>query len=1024
MANHILIGIGGTGYKVLRDFRKRLWTEVPDLTKRNQLPIKFLYVDSDASATPAKLRGNEDLRVNGQDTAITEAEYMDIRNIDLNAIFNNLTSYPNLRHVIGNGAFVRNCIGEVGAAAGQKRRAGRILFAANAHNFNSKLTSLIGDLQRQTGNSNDLNIYVFAGLAGGTGSGSIVDAVAQILVKHPDANLEVFAMIPEKIAPKGADAGRYHANGYAALMELSALNVGSYLPADVSNGNEHITLPHPDRNNQFNLTVYSNVNRNGATVDSYTTLPSLVADLMYFRLFNGETEAMKQLNRGFKNENRPDYLVEYKTNTRPGKPVERARTKAVGSFGIKRVRYPDDKLTAHVSDTMAKNIVSMMLYLNYDNDRGFISEKPRHDAKDYGEYINQGNLKNWKLSDADLSLSVPILKPTNGQTVKTFDDFWGNEVALDYDYKSAKNMGQPLQILEQYFDERYQSDFREEKGVEAYFQSKSNDQVVTDSAEAIVSNIQNSLFNKWVQGQLSAYDVKQVTEKILEMLQQKNSNLTAEEADLEKEIEKYVEDRAILMDEYGGTGWLKNALNKSKENLFVEYSKLLADEYSDRTRLASIKLFQKALLPKLIQRFMDLQTEIQKFVGRLEDSEGEYGVMIGQNTPEENPDIKANIVEISENVRLKEFEDRLRRDRSKMENMAQNYRSHLAEGAGNSFAKLTTNINSTAKLKDAADKVLDELVEAYHAEMMKQKPVLGLNVLEQIKEKYGKDENSVGQFATSIVQNSEVFITLDDQEVNKKMRNTESPTSTPAAGPNTLMLVAIPQIETDDEELKRFIEVLKIKLSQAFNETETRKFYLAESPRKNEITIVTYQNIFPLRAINYMPFLRSKFEELVNTSNQTTNTTNKILLFSEGDGSLLPPLEGEGEGPKGDDLIKYIFLAVALGLIKEGEDEYGNKGWGQVVVDDFGAEMFTLLSPSFTGIITAPDFTPEVIENLVEKIDEDIRQPRHVQKKAEMSDTIKALMKDKVLPEVGSPTHEMYKRYAAKAREAMETVSK
>lgn len=1023
MANHILIGIGGTGYKVLRDFRKRLWAEYPEITERNKLPIRFLYIDSDANATPAKLMGSDDLRVNGQDTAITESEYMNIRNIDLNAIFNDITSYPNLRHIIGNATFVKNCLGEVGAAAGQKRRAGRILFAANAHNFNSKLNNIIRNLQQTTGNANELNIYVFAGLAGGTGSGSIVDAVAQIIEHQPQAKLEVFAMIPEKIPPQGADAGRYHANGYAALMELSALNAGVYLPADVSNGNEHITLPHPDKNNQFGLTVYSNVNRNGATVDSYTTLPSLVADLMFFRIFSNHNEALTQLDRYFKSENCNDYLIEYSTATRPGKPVERARTKAVGSFGIKRVRYPDEKLTAHVSDTMAKNIVDMMLYLNYDNDRGFINEKPRQDGKDYGEYINKGNLKNWKLSDADLSLSVPILKPTNGKPLDTFNDFW-NKVSIDYDFKSAKDMGHPLQILEQYFDEVYQGEFREEKGVEAYFQSKSNDQVVTDSAIAIVSNIQNSLFNKWVQGQFSAYDVKQVTDKILEMLQEKNNNIDTEITNVENEIEKCIEDRNLVMNEYSDTGWLKNALNKSKENLFVEYSKLLAEEYSNRTRLASLKLFQKALLPKLIQQFIDLQTEIQKFVGSLEDCVSEYGILIGENTPEANPDIRNNIVEISEDVRLKEFEDRLKRDRTKMEAMAQNFRNYLAKNVNNSFGRMTSGLNSAAKLKEAASSVLNELVEAYHAEMMKQKPVLGLNVLEQLKEKYGKDENSIGQFATAIVQNSEVFITLNDQEVNKRMRNTECPTSTPLAGPNTIMLVAIPDIQTDDEELKKFIEALRIKLGQAFNETETRKFYLTESPKKNEITIATYQNVFPLRAVDYMPFLRGKFNELVNTNVETTNTTNKILLFSEGDGSALPPLEGEGEGPKGDDIIRYIFLAVALGIIKEGENEYGNKGWGHVVVDDFGAELFTLLSQKFTGIIMAPDFTPELIESLVEKIDEDIKQPRHVQKKAEMSETIKSLMKDKVLPEVGTPTHELYKRYAAKAREAMELVSK
>ena len=44
MAN-ILIGLGGTGGKILKAFRQRLWTEyAPE--KHEQLGIGFIYVDS------------------------------------------------------------------------------------------------------------------------------------------------------------------------------------------------------------------------------------------------------------------------------------------------------------------------------------------------------------------------------------------------------------------------------------------------------------------------------------------------------------------------------------------------------------------------------------------------------------------------------------------------------------------------------------------------------------------------------------------------------------------------------------------------------------------------------------------------------------------------------------------------------------------------------------------------------------------------------------------------------------------
>jgi len=1028
MANHILIGIGGTGYKVLRDFRKRLWAEEPDLKKRASLPVRFLYIDSDENSTPKKLAGSPDLRVNGQDTAITEGEYLGIKNLNLESVYSNLGAFPRLRYVVGNGEFIRSCMGEVGAAAGQKRRAGRILFAQNAGEYRAKVRNLVQNLSQSVGSSCETNIYFFAGLAGGTGSGAIVDAVATLLSDSAlaQAKIEVFAMIPEQLPPSGADAGRYHANGYAALAELSALNAGVFLPADVINGAEHITLNRPGDNKQFGLTVYTNENRNGAVVDSYSVLPQLVADLMYFRIFSPHSESMEMLDRFFRSENRPDFLIEYKTNTRQGKPVERARTKAIGSFGIKRVRYPDEKLIAVASETIARDVLKMALYLNFDQDMGFVNE-PRKDTKDYNEYLKRENLKNWKLSVADLSLSTPILKPVDGKNPPSFDEYW-DSVAIDYDYDSAKQMGHPLTILQQYFEDRYNAPthddvFREEKGVEDYFHAKAKEQVVSDSADAIVGNIAENLFSQWQQGVYSAYDVRQIGERILAMLQEKNKNMDSDAIALEDTINRCNQDLKDIEADYDNTGFISQLLNKRRANLFLEYSQKLADKWAARTRLASLQIFQRRLIPKLVQSFSNLLNDIQEFFGRNQNFVETYGTLIGESIPASEPDLRQANVEVADLERLQKFINDLLLDRPKMELLSQKLRDYIADGAGKSFAKAGKKLQNAGALEEAANEVLKESILAYHAEMMRNNPVLGLNVLEQLYQMYGGSEDEIGRFANTIVANSEVYVKLNDQEVSRMMPNTENPATNLAAGPNTIMLVALPGANTDDEDLKNFVDKLRIKLEQAFNQTETRKFQIVESPRPDEITIVSYQNLFPVRAIDYMPFLKQKYEQLVKSGNETTDVTNKVLLHSEGDGSQLPPLFGEGTGPTGDALIKYLFLAAAYGIIRQGEDELGNKGWGLVSTDFFGAESFSLLSNTFTSVLASPQMTPEAQADIVEKTEEQMATPLHVNQKAVMALAIKSLMKDYVLPEAGSPGNELYKRYASQAMEAIKFLS-
>lgn len=89
----------------------------------------------------------------------------------------------------------------------------------------------------QTGGTTETVFHVCCGLAGGTGSGSIIDAICQIRSMYSDGvnyKILVYALLPEK-DPAGDRAGvNYHANGYAAVLELNALAVGAYKPFDIA----------------------------------------------------------------------------------------------------------------------------------------------------------------------------------------------------------------------------------------------------------------------------------------------------------------------------------------------------------------------------------------------------------------------------------------------------------------------------------------------------------------------------------------------------------------------------------------------------------------------------------------------------------------------------------------------------------------------------------------------------------------------------------------------------------------------
>lgn len=45
-SNHILVGLGGTGGKILRAFKMRMFEEFPTQEERGKLSVALLYVDS------------------------------------------------------------------------------------------------------------------------------------------------------------------------------------------------------------------------------------------------------------------------------------------------------------------------------------------------------------------------------------------------------------------------------------------------------------------------------------------------------------------------------------------------------------------------------------------------------------------------------------------------------------------------------------------------------------------------------------------------------------------------------------------------------------------------------------------------------------------------------------------------------------------------------------------------------------------------------------------------------------------
>ena len=178
-------------------------------------------------------------RILGQSVQLPLSSQLLILGLNLTSVLDNIGSYPGISPWIGNRDMFRDLLNSANAAnivGGQKRHLGRFLFACQATKFRDQLGSLVREME--VGGVSGTTFHVCVGLAGGTGSGCIVDVVAQTRLMFPDKSnrMIIYALLPDRTPPANRAQANYHANGYAALLELNAFRIGAWKPRHYPGG--------------------------------------------------------------------------------------------------------------------------------------------------------------------------------------------------------------------------------------------------------------------------------------------------------------------------------------------------------------------------------------------------------------------------------------------------------------------------------------------------------------------------------------------------------------------------------------------------------------------------------------------------------------------------------------------------------------------------------------------------------------------------------------------------------------------
>jgi len=384
MRNHLFIGLGGQGGKSIAELRKVFAQRESDAKSLAERGVKwdFLYIDSSRDVTNNRTNWTHF----GKSLKLNPDSFLYLKEGGEGLNPDSLSLRPDVAPWIGgeNGMLKKFLEGVQGIqGANQRRRFGRLLFANNADRIRKAICDdKIAPMLR---NGNQCAIHIFASLAGGTGSGSIMDLVTLLRTRYPSASVnEGFPIFLYLYVTSDdfeeAQVGYFHQNQFAALRDLNALACGRLKPNLL--GSDHNGRPFQDDEPITQIVLSTSCNSRNQRI----TLPQqhkIIAESAFERVFS---YASGHLNE---DQQRPltgeDRLAAF-----PGEPIKNLqRSFRFGSLGMGRWEVPTEEVRELLTQELYVSCYRRLLYQNWDRTGGFLAERVLHTASGATELGDQ-----------------------------------------------------------------------------------------------------------------------------------------------------------------------------------------------------------------------------------------------------------------------------------------------------------------------------------------------------------------------------------------------------------------------------------------------------------------------------------------------------------------------------------------------------------------------------------------------------------------------------------------------------------
>lgn len=954
--NHLIIGLGGSGGKIIRQIRKTIErNKDAQSVQASSARFGYLYIDTSTDELDKK----EEWKVLGKDVGLNRSEYLINTAGNVRPVLDDPASFPGLRDWIEPRSifdFVKPGI----AGAAQRRKLGRVVFAQNASSFVKALEGRVGELESSPGKVGVI-FHVVCGLAGGTGSGSVVDAVAQIRHKYPNYDqyrILVYALLPEKNSKRVKDVAgfsNYYANGYAALSELNAMAVGKYHPTNLLDGQPMV------HDTYFNgCYLINNVNEHQIQFEIESEVPKIVAEFIYQKTLNKEWEGLGRAEKG------ENDIKNFESDEDIGK----ARAKLFLAFGIKRVVVPEQEIKEYLAYGFAEQAARQLMYNNFRQGEGYADEAVE---KDWGfEARKPETSQALLLTDAHMMLETGILEDdARNSAWKPHAEYWKQIVSrLVPEIKADTTLEQTSWVaalntrMSKVFDETY----RTLGGVRKFYEVKGNARV--EMARHIGRSVEKEFFSRWKAGSASLIQLRQLTDALMGMLDERFALYTDKIAKMPALLQSVQQRSQELTDQFNKVGFFGKHLTDKRGALFADIAAQYQELYVLRANLEGLK-FAVNLLPFIKEQLNNLRARIDELHQNLAEATKRFGNERANRLGTQDAAYQKRVFD---QEAIKDILRAIVTDEAAQAARTQRVRQSIIDLAGadaGSFDQLLQSL-SLGSIIGALSQESAQVVELAHAEIATTlAPVLQVNIVERLQKKYDANPDGLRQFVSELYDEAGTLLTYNKTEVDRTVANNAGGSQ----GRTTTVGVFIPECQHQPQFHSALVRLFE---DQKEPTSDTK---VANGSLPNQIVIMKIASMMPVRFVETLAELKRHYDGLLKDQNES------YLLHGQGNGQRLPALYAKSSAELQAQARRQPLLLVArlLGMVKERQNrDTGLSEWALVYLVD-GLPSSKILGGRNWDEVLAGEHSPEVQQIIEREVGRRIEaEYRHIDKKNEL----------------------------------------